>query len=94
VLLAAAVVAGSPALQEGDLATALWFHDHAHAAMTQVMGAITILGSPPFVLSASAALAGWLLLRRAWRTCALLVVIVAGGMLLNVTVKRRLSMRS
>ena len=86
-LLAAAVVAGSATLQACDLATAAWFHDHAHAVMTQVMGAITVLGSPPFVLSGSAALAVGLLLRRAWRTCALLVAIVPGGMLLNVTVK-------
>ena len=87
VLLAAAVAAGSATLQAWDLATAAWFHGHAHAAMTQVMRAITILGSPPFVLSGSAALAVGLLLRRARRTCALLVAIVPGGMLLNVVVK-------
>jgi membrane-associated phospholipid phosphatase len=87
VLLAAAVVTGSATLRTLDHATVAWFHDHTQAAMTQVMGAITLLGGPLIVLSGTAVIALGLLLARAWRTCALFVAVVPGGMLLNVAVK-------
>jgi membrane-associated phospholipid phosphatase len=67
-----------------DAQVATWLHAHATPGLTTVMLFITSLGAPAMVGSIVSLLTVYLFARRRWYRLLALIVVVPGGMLLNV----------
>lgn len=80
-------VATADTLTDIDLQLASWLAAHRIPAVTTVLLAITHLHATLPVALASALLALWLARQRSWRWFATVVMVIPGGMLLNVAVK-------
>ena len=80
------VATGDP-LTLVDVLVANWLHVHATPAMTQLMLVITHAHGPNAILIFSGLVSVYLLSKRDWYWLAALIVVVPGGMLLNVLMK-------
>ena len=80
------VVNGDP-LVSFDQAVFQFFQSLRTASVDTVMIGITELGDTIVVVSVSASVLGWLLLRGAWRTAGYLLAAVAAGSLFNTLIK-------
>ncbi|MBU0674481.1 MAG: bifunctional DedA family/phosphatase PAP2 family protein [Proteobacteria bacterium] len=80
------VVAGDP-LTVIDKHVASWFHHHRTAGMTTAMQMVSALASTPWVTGVATVAALFLLWKRCWHRLWALVLIVPGGMALNILLK-------
>lgn len=70
-----------------DFNIANWLHDHAAPTLDSIMLFITYLGSTLFISFLALAAAVWLAWQKNWYRLTELVLIVPGGMLVNVLLK-------
>ena len=80
------VVTGDP-LTVVDVLVADWLHVHATPAVTKWMLVITHANGPSAIVIFSALVSVYLLAKRDWYWLTALIVVVPGGMLLNVLMK-------
>ncbi len=80
------LLTGDP-LVAADQQVALWFHEHATPAVTQVATVLTFFGSVAFLTSTAILCALVLLWRRAWYGLLALTLTMGGGSVLNVALK-------
>lgn len=83
--IAVNITAGAPSGLDTQVAT--WFHQHTTPALTSATIAITFLGSPLLLGSASVIFGLFLMWRRSWDRLLSLVLTMGGGLLLNVLLK-------
>lgn len=77
------VVRGRP-LTVVDATVAAWLHAHATRSLTTVMLVVTSLGAPALVMGVATLLALYFVGRRRWYRLLAVIVVVPGGLLLNV----------
>ena len=77
---------GDPIVQV-DRHVAVWFHQHASPAVTQVARTISFFGSVGWLTAVSIGVALFLVLRRDWLNASLIALVMGGGGALNVVLK-------
>jgi membrane-associated phospholipid phosphatase len=87
IAIAEDVATGDPIVRL-DQAIALWLHQHGHPALTTFLLGVTNLHSPAGVFAMSVVFAAYLAWKRARYWLVTLVLVMAGGMLLNTIFKQ------